>query len=56
MTEAKFTKLVLKARQFVRSYDKTRWLIAEIAMEACDYHHGGRTDTLFTFTRFAKRD
>lgn len=49
-----FTNAVREARQYVRKLERTRFIIAEIAMRVCDYSHGGRKpDHVFSLSRFA---
>ena len=49
----KWEDLVKEARQFVANYDKTRWKIADLAIRACDIHHGKKDESIYTIARFA---
>lgn len=45
---------IRKARQHVQNYSKVRFVIADLALEACDSSHGGRkSDGVFSLARFA---
>ncbi len=54
VTFKKFEENVRKARQYVKNYDKVRWVICELALEVCEFGHGGKiSEGVFTLTKFA---
>lgn len=55
VTFKKWSENIRKARQYVSSYDKVRFVIAGLALEVCDYSHGGRKgESIFSVRKFAE--
>ncbi len=50
----KWETAIRKARTFITNYDKSRWIIAGLAVEVCDITIGGRQkEDVYTLKRFA---
>lgn len=55
VTAAQWEAAIRKARGYVSSFDKTRFIIAGLALEVCDLHHGGRKgSSVYSISRFAE--
>lgn len=54
VTKAQWENAVRKARQYTTDYSRARWIIAGLALEVCDYSHGGRKgETIYSVRKFA---
>lgn len=53
-TNALWNKNVKLAKQYVKVYDNTRWIIAQLAIEVCDLSKGGRkSEDKYSIKNFA---
>jgi hypothetical protein len=54
-TPQKWEHAVRKARQYVRDYSSSRWIISELALEVCDIYPGGRkSQTIYSVSKFSE--
>lgn len=54
ITKAKWEENVRKARAYTKDYSKARWVIAELALEVCDYSYGGDKSSSYSLKKFAQ--